>query len=85
MPATTSSPWAFGKYSAETTFSSVLGSREKATPVPLVSPVFLFYCEIKRKDRAYKSLPSTNFPKSYTSFCIEHPVNITINANIDKM
>ena len=39
IPATTSSPCAFGKYSAEILFSPVAGSLEKATPVPDVSPL----------------------------------------------
>ena len=40
MPATTSSPWAFVRYSPNRTFSPVFGSRVNATPVPESSPMF---------------------------------------------
>ncbi len=39
MPATTSSPWAFIRYSPKSSFSPVLGLRVKATPVALSSPM----------------------------------------------
>ncbi len=40
MPATTSSPCAFIKHSPKNALSPELGLRVKATPVPLVSPIF---------------------------------------------
>mmetsp|Transcript_2018 Transcript_2018/g.8394 ORF Transcript_2018/g.8394 Transcript_2018/m.8394 type:complete len:222 (-) Transcript_2018:411-1076(-) len=40
MPATTSSPCAFTRYSPYSKFSPVLGLRVKQTPVPEVSPMF---------------------------------------------
>ncbi len=39
MPATTSSPWAFIRYSPKNRRSPVPGSRVKATPVPELSPM----------------------------------------------
>ena len=39
MPATTSSPWAFIRYSPYSFFSPVEGLRVKATPVPQSSPM----------------------------------------------
>ncbi len=39
MPATTSSPWAFCRYSPYMSFSPVAGLRVKATPVPESSPM----------------------------------------------
>ncbi len=39
MPATTSSPWAFVRYSPYSFFSPVFGSRVNATPVPESSPM----------------------------------------------
>ena len=39
MPATTSSPWALVRYSPNSTFSPVFGSRVNATPVPESSPM----------------------------------------------
>ena len=40
IPATTSSPWAFGNHSPKKTFSPVEGFRVKATPVPQFFPRF---------------------------------------------
>ncbi len=39
MPATTSSPWALVRYSPNSVFSPVFGSRVNATPVPESSPM----------------------------------------------
>ena len=38
-PETTSSPWALGRKSPEGSGAPVSSSREKATPLPLVSPM----------------------------------------------
>src|SRR5579875_1928717 len=40
IPATTSSPWALGRYSPYSSFSPVAGLRVKATPVALSGPMF---------------------------------------------
>ena len=37
-PATTSSPWAFGRYSPYRVFSPLAGSRVNATPLALAAP-----------------------------------------------